>query len=229
MHVHLITPRGTTPLTNRYTCVMNVNEASEALGVSPRRVRAMISQGTIPAQMVKGRWQLQDYNPRTQRSRRPLSPSSRTALVDTLRTRSLGTLTAQTRARTADRLRALRDTSDPASLIASWWPEGDEGGDPFTRSLVRNARAGNNAYLTKLVKPRANEYLRSRERLADILKTERAVRGLSVLELADASGVQSKIISHLEKGLRVSSPAAALRTLAVVGVQPTALPDLEMK
>lgn len=213
---------------DRYSCVMDVNEASRTLGVTPRRVRALIEQGRIQARIVGGRWQIDNLDNKLSRGRRPLSSRSRSELAEAIRTRSLGAVSGQSRARAAARLRELRESSNPAVLISQWWPDREEGTDAFTRSLVANARAGNNGYIARLVAPRGQRYLRHSRQLSDALKTERAVRGLSQHDLATAAGIPVGVERSLERGITSSSPGMTRRALAAVGIEPTALPDMEL-
>lgn len=207
---------------------MDVNSAAARLGVTPRRIRALIASGHIEAERDGNRWVIVDLGRTGIRKHRPLSQRSRDALIHTIRNRTLGPLKGQERARTAARLSTLRGADDPAALIAEWWGDGDVYGDVFARSLVERARGGDNAYIRQVVAPRRAEYLRKWEDLAQVLATERTVRKLSIDDIADKAGVPASQVRRIEQARPVNAPGALRRILGVVGVEPTALPDMDL-
>lgn len=204
---------------------MNVSETARALGVTPRRVRARIEAGSIDAHKVGGRWVVGE--PVVVTRRRPLSVSSRDALSRALTQRTLGALTGQQRARTAARIRALRASEDPAQLLIDWWGGRVPHGIGFAQSLVANALAGEREYVKSVFHRPRTEYLRRGTDLADVIRTERAIRGLTRRQLADAAHVAPDALASLERAEPLTSPAAARRILRYLNIEPTALPDLE--
>jgi len=56
-----------------------------------------------------------------------------------------------------------------------------------------------------------------------------AIQGLSTDELARAAGVSVSDVRRLDRGLPMSTPSTARRVLDVLGVEPTALPDLHCR
>lgn len=205
---------------------MKTEEAADALGVSPRRVVAMIGAGQIEATKVGQRWHITTLPP--SRSRRPLSDRSRSLLARALHTRSLAGIDGQERARTAARLRELRSSNDPAALLAEWWGgAGDDEPVNFGTNLVRHALAGDRDYVREALHRRRREYLRQREDLADVVSTERRVRGLSIHDLAQTAEVPDSAVRRIERGLPMSSPSTARKVLRVLDIEPTALPDVD--
>lgn len=209
--------------TARYTCVMNVREASKALGVSERRVRALIGQGKLQAQKIGHLWEIQD--PNVQRaSRRPLSEHSRVILTQALHQRSLGNLTGQERARTAARVRELRSSADPSALLIDWWGGKLSGPLNFGTNLVQHALAGNSSYVAQALQQPRREYLRSPHVLADIVSSERLIRGLTRTRLAQEAQVLPEQLIRIEHSKPLNSPGSVRRILRVLDIEPTALP-----
>lgn len=205
---------------------MDVNQYAEAARVSPRRIRALIASGALNAKKVGRSWEISG-GPQRPLGRRPLSPISQDALADALHSRSLSGITGQTRARTAARIRALRESDDPASLLADWWggkkPRVLNGGT----SLVLHALRGDNDLVRTRLQLKPNEYLRRREDLADVVITERSIHGLSRRELAEAARVSVEVIAGIERAEPANSPGALRRVLRALEVEPSALPTLE--
>lgn len=85
---------------------MDVAEAANRLGVTPRRVRALIAAGHVKATKIGASWQVETL-PDSPRHSRPLSTRSRRMLVHALQYRTLRSLSGTDRARTAARIRAL--------------------------------------------------------------------------------------------------------------------------
>ncbi|QHF23229.1 helix-turn-helix domain-containing protein [Rathayibacter sp. VKM Ac-2804] len=207
---------------------MDVKQVAEQLGVTPRRVRAMIAAGRIEARKVGRRWEIVEV-PEV-RSRRPLSARSRRLLAHALHERTLSGLEGQERARTAARIRLLRASPDPAGLLADWWGGTVESGlVDFGTNLVQHALHGDPAYVREALHRPRREYLRRPEDLADVVGSERRIQGLSTDELAHAAGVAASDVRRLERGLPMSTPSTARRVLDVLGVEPTALPDLDCR
>ena len=204
---------------------MNTAEAARRLGVSPRRVRALIATGRVAARKVSGRWDVTDLGSGARR-RRPLSARSRRLLARALHTRSLRGLTGQERARTAARVRELRASPDAARLLVEWWGAAAPGSTGLAANLVEHALAGNWDYVTETLRRRPHEYLRRRENLADVVATERTIRGLTRRQLAESAGVRPEEVRSVERAEPVRSPATIRRILRAVDVEPTALPDL---
>ncbi|CAN5314701.1 hypothetical protein BH09ACT6_BH09ACT6_02430 [soil metagenome] len=206
---------------------MNVVEAAGELGVSPRRVRALIASGRLTAHKSGSEWVIPRLDAGPRRRRRPLSPRSRELLARSLHDRTLHGLTGQDRARTAARLRELRTSDDPGQLLIEWWGGVAPDAFGFAENLVQHAVAGNRYYVAETLRRRPREYLRRREDLADVVSGERAILGMSRQQLADSAGVLVELVRSIEAGEPVNSPAAIRRILRAVNVEPTALPDAE--
>lgn len=203
---------------------MDVKGAADTLGVSPRRVTAMISSGRVKARKVGGRWVIEEL-PTASRSGRPLSQRSRALLTRALHTRSLAGLKGQDLARTAARLRELRSSKDPAKLLADWW-DGKAPRHDIRANLVQHAIEGHHSYVADVLQRPRVEYLRRSEDLADVIHTERRIRGMDVRALATAAGVAEEDVTRMEKAEPLRSPAVARRVLRSLNVEPTALPNL---
>jgi excisionase family DNA binding protein len=207
---------------------MDVKQAAERLGVTPRRVVALIANGRIEATKVGRRWEVTKVP--GARSRRPLSVRSRQSLAHALHERTLSGLEGQERARTAARVSRLRASQDPAALLADWWG-GEVESRPvnFGTNLVEHAIAGDRAYVREALHRRRREYLRRPEDLADVVSAERRIQGFSIDDLARTAGVAVSDVRRLERGLPMSTPSTARRVLDVLSVEPTALPDLAIR
>lgn len=202
---------------------MRVSELAERMGVSPRRVRTLIAEGRVAATKVGSTWEVTDPGHGV-RGRRPLSARSRDQLSEALHHRSLRGLRGQDRARTAARIRLLRASPEPATLLIDWW-----GGVPDQKvnggtNLVANAIAGNTKHVKAMLALRRE--LRRPEDLADLVSSERAIQGLSRRELAVAADVPLDVVTRLEHAQPVASPASMQRVLGVLDIVAVALPDL---
>ena len=207
---------------------MDVKQAAERLGVTPRRVVALIANGRIEATKVGRRWEVTEVP--GARSRRPLSVRSRQSLAHALHERTLSGLEGQERARTAARIRRLRASQDPAGLLADWWGgEVESGLVDFGTNLVQHALHGDPDYVREALHRPRREYLRRLEDLADTVSSERRIMGLSIDDLARTADVEVPDVRRLEHGLPVSRPSIARRVLDALGVEPTALPDLVLR
>lgn len=204
---------------------MDVHEASETLGVTPRRIRALIQQGRLAAHKQGQAWHIDDLEPHRAR-RRPLSEHSRLILARALHNRSLIGLTGQDRKRTAARIGELRTSNDAAALLIDWWGGKPFGPLNFGTNLVEHALAGNSAYITEALHRPEEEYLRKPEDLADVVSSERLIQGLTQTELASKAGVPIEDLRKIERAIRLSSPTPSRRILRILDIEPTALPDL---
>lgn len=98
--------------------MLTVSEAAERIGVSDRRVRAMIAAGRLPAQQILGRWAVADDAVSTFTDRpagRPLSQRSAWQV--------LGYLTGTVRrlpARLEQRVLALDTVEHPEKALVAW-------------------------------------------------------------------------------------------------------------
>lgn len=201
---------------------MDVNEAALKLGVSPRRVRALISGGKIPVYRSGERWETEALPPA--RSRRPLSVRSREQLTKALRSRSLRGLAGQARARTARRLNLLRTADDPATILLDWWGGQAEEKDAYVRNLLERTLAGDTAGVRDALRRRHPAYLAKTERLSDRVGTERRIQGLSREELAHTAGVNVSDVLDVEHGRPMRTPGPSHRILKALGITPSALP-----
>jgi excisionase family DNA binding protein len=111
-----------------YSCVMrssdvkdvSVKEAASWLGVSERRVQALIEAERLSARRVGRSWLVPIAElPRVRYRSRPLSPRMARALLDSL-SGVPATVSASERGRLRGRLHALLQEDDPASLLRSW-------------------------------------------------------------------------------------------------------------
>lgn len=209
----------------RYTCVMDVHEASESLGVTPRRIRALIQQGRLTAHKQGQAWNIDGLDLHRAR-RRPLSEHSRLILARALHNRSLVGLTGQDRKRTAARIGELRTSDDAAALLIDWWGGKPFGPLNFGTNLVDHALEGNSAYVAEALRQPRREYLRKPTDLADVVSSERAILGLTPQELAVRAEVRLADLRKIERGERLSTPAPARKILRALDIEPTALPDL---
>lgn len=187
-------------------------------------MRALVAAGRVSAHKVGGRWEVTGLG-QGARQRRPLSQRSRAILAQALQTRSLRGLTGQDRARTAARIRQLRTCDDAPQLLVDWWAGSAPGPTGLAANLVEHALAGNRGYVTQTLARRPREYLRRREDLADVVATERTIRGLTRRQLAESAGVRVEDVRAVERAQPVATPATR-RVLRAVGVEPTALPDM---
>lgn len=207
---------------------MNTRDFADAHGISERRVRALIRSGSLQAEKRGGIWQIDARSWRRAATRRPLSQASREALADAIHLRSIVQLAGQTRSRTAARLRTLRATDDPAALLSDWWGGKAPRITNAGTSLVARAIAGDTRGVREQLDQRPSEYLRRREDLAHSVLSERSIQGLSRAVLADRAEVGVGVIRAIEAGERTPI-GATRRVLRELGIQPTALPSMDVE
>lgn len=203
---------------------MDVNEAAIKLGVSPRRVRALIGEGRVLAHRSGKTWNVEALP--ASRGRRPLSPTSRAQLAKALHSRSLKGLSGQARARTAQRLNVLRTSSDPAAILLDWWGGRAEEKDAYVRNLLERALAGDASGVRETLRRRRPAYLATAERLSDRIRTERRIQGLTREDLAERAGVDVSRVLDLERGRPMRSPGPSRRILEALEITPSALPPI---
>ena len=194
------------------------------MGVTPRRVRALIYEGKVVAHKVGGKWEVSALP--LPRSRRSLSPMSRQRLAKALHSRSLSGLGGQALARTAARLRLLRTADDPAQILLDWWGGAADEEDAYVRNLLQRAMSGDSAGVREELRRRHPAYLSTPARLADRITTERRILGLSHAELAERAGVERIVVLGLERGRGTRTPGPSRRVLRALGVNPSALPPM---
>ncbi|MFD3707640.1 helix-turn-helix domain-containing protein [Nocardia sp. NPDC058658] len=208
---------------------MNVAEYAELAGVSPRRVRALAAGGSLAARKMEGRWVIDEDPPGRHAVRRPLSEVSQHALARVLHTKSLTGLSGQVRARTAQRLRLLRSAQDPAQLLVDWW-----GGRPPTHldggsNLVVHAIAGNAARVREVLHRPRREYLRCPATLAQVVRDERVIQGMTRSELAERAGVDRELVADIERVARLNDLVGLRKILRALHIEPTALPAMDLR
>lgn len=102
---------------------IGVREVSARLGVSPRRVRAMIQRGDLRALSVSGRWVVEEaelVGRGGRRVARPMSPRVATALLDLLSGEEPVTLSPSEAWRLRGRRDRLFTDPAPATLLRAW-------------------------------------------------------------------------------------------------------------
>lgn len=101
---------------------VGVQECAQILGVSDRRVRAMIESGLLPARRVGGRWLVDESAvPRSRRASRAMSERMAWALLEVL-AGQIPDVAASERARLEEKAAALLRGRDAARLLRSWLP-----------------------------------------------------------------------------------------------------------
>lgn len=100
---------------------LNVAEAAKRLGITERRLRALIQAGDIYAERVGGRWVLEEAAVARHEARvaRPLSSHNAWAMID-LAEGKRPDLSAGAAYRARSRLRRLLASNEPERLLRSW-------------------------------------------------------------------------------------------------------------
>ena len=208
----------------RYPSVMDVKEFARERGISERRVRALIANGSVRATKRGRGWEIDSDSARTPApSRRPLSAESRKALSTAIQKRSIDSLEGQLRARTAKRVRALREAEDPATLLAEWWGNSAPAIIDATSSMVARAIAGDHDSVRDQFRRNPTRYLRRPEDLAAAVLSERTIRGLSVQALAVNADLAPRQVRRIEQA-DPDSVGSIRRVLRALDIEPTALP-----
>lgn len=102
---------------------MSVPDAAQRLGVSERRVRAMLKAGGLDGQKIGGRWIVNGVGlkPASRAPIRPLSVRSCWILIDAAAgERNPQSLSAVERHRLKDRISRLRSSPDPLPILRAW-------------------------------------------------------------------------------------------------------------
>ena len=188
----------------------------------------MARSGTIRAHRVGGHWEIDEVAPR-RRTRRPLSEGSRLALTHSLHTRTLDGLSGQLRARTAERIRLLRTADEPADILFDWWggvaPTHLDGGS----NLVMHAIEGDRGRVREVLHRPRSEYLREPSALAQTVRDERTIKGLTRNELAERAGVDPALVGSIERAERLSDIVGLRKVLAAIAIEPLALPPMDLR
>ena len=206
---------------------MNVKEYAKARNISERGVRKLIERGRVHATRKTGSkaWVIEDSpEPRHTRGRRPLAPRSQDALIHFFRTNNLEALDPKTRERTAQRIRLLRGSEKPAAILADWFAGQAPVGLNAGSNLVAHAVAGHDDRVRQVLHRKHAEYLRERADLAQRVRDERAIRGLTRADLAAAADVELPVLSAIERGKSIASVAAVRRVLRALDIEPAAIP-----
>lgn len=100
---------------------VSVSEAADRLGVSSRRVRQRIENGSLPAERVGNRWAIDASQLAVSLARvsRPLSPRMAWALLHLLASDEPH-VSASEKVRLRSYIRRLADQQDPAALLRAW-------------------------------------------------------------------------------------------------------------
>lgn len=156
-------------------------------------------------------------------SRRPLPQVDRDALSQALHDRGLTGLTGRLRTRTSKRMGILRNSPNPAFLLA-WWdgvtPEFKNAGT----NLVAHAILGHSDFVTFYLGIEPSWYLYTRKSLANAVRSEREIQGFTQAKLAKRAGVTVKDLRTIEQAQSVSL-STVRKVLRAVNIEPTALPD----
>ena len=206
---------------------MNVKEYAKAQNISERGVRKLIERGRVHATRKPGSkaWVIEDSSEtRHARSRRPLAPRSQDALIHFFRTNTLDGLDSKTKERTAQRIRLLRSSEGPAAILADWFAGQSPADLNAGSNLVAHAVAGHDDRVRQVLHRKHAEYLRERADLAQRVRDERAIRGLTRADLAAAADVELPVLSAIERGKSIASVAAVRRVLRALDIEPAAIP-----
>ena len=92
--------------------------------------------------------------------------------------------------------------------------------------LVQHVLRGNGSYVRERIQARPTEYLREWSALAEVVASERRIRGLTRSELAGLAGVTSVELNTLERALPFDSISAVRRMLRALDIEPSATPSI---
>jgi excisionase family DNA binding protein len=206
--------------------MLTVRGYATAAGISERRVRKLISDGTIPATRFGNSWAIDEQAVTHARAiSRPLSPRSAAMLQTALDTDSLSGLTGNDRARTAKLIRTLRGSAAPGETLRSWTKNYEPTGNKTGAALIRLAHNGNDRQISKLLSYPHRKFLNTSERLARVIRDERTISGLTIDALSSVAAVPRDDVLALEAGrwsdVKVGTARNVLRALDLV---PSVLP-----
>jgi hypothetical protein len=203
---------------------MNVHEFARQRGISKRRVRALIANGSVHATKHARAWRIDSGSaPTLAPSRRPLSAESRKALSAAIQTQSIASLEGQLRARTAKRVRALREADNPAALLADWRGNVAPAIVDAASSMAARAVAGDHDSVREQLRCHPTRYLRLREDLAETVLTDRTIQGFSIHALAAKADVTPQQLRRIEQA-SPDTVRSMRRVLLALNLEPTALP-----
>ncbi|WP_157603037.1 helix-turn-helix domain-containing protein [Rathayibacter sp. Leaf299] len=98
----------------------SVSEFAEREKVSPRRVRALIERGRLPARQVGGQWLIDQASAHRPAPSRPLSARMRAGLLAVLSGEQPGVLSASENARLRGYRNALLHSPEPDRILGAW-------------------------------------------------------------------------------------------------------------
>ncbi|MHA3724149.1 hypothetical protein ACXR2T_09750 [Leucobacter sp. HY1910] len=180
---------------------MNISEFAQREGISVQRAAKLAREDRIPAHKERGRWIVDcDASPE-KRSRRPLSRQSQDDFLYFMDRRTFDGITGSRKARAAERVRTFAASKDPVQLLRDWWADSP---DPEGRGfavLVRLAKRGTGDM--SLIRDRQRGLgvwmLDNPIDIAGRISDWRAIRGVSIHELSEATGVPETIIRTIER------------------------------
>lgn len=189
----------------------------------------MIAAGDVKAERVGRNWEVLDEDRPTVHSRRPLSETSRKALLQALNKRTLDGLTGQLRSRTAERIHMLRESDEPSALLTDWWRGSTPTGISGAANLILHAKRGDDDRVREVLHRRPERYLRRPEDLARAVRDERTIRRLSVDELGRLAGLPADAVRRVERTGGTESIGATRRILSALQISPSAIPSPERR
>ncbi|WP_374945687.1 hypothetical protein [Agreia sp.] len=95
--------------------------------------------------------------------------------------------------------------------------------------MILNAFYGDKGNLQQLLRSQPTRYLRHRDRLAEVVSSERTIQGLSRDELAARAKTSKDVVALIEQGRDPRSIGGTVRVLRALGVRASALPNWEME
>lgn len=179
---------------------MKMKELAQREGISVQRAARLARDGRVHATKVDGKWVVDSSSPVSKRSRRPLSPQSRADFLHFLDKATLDGITGSRKKRAGERVRTFIAAEDPATLLREWWAGGPAPEGRGFAVLVRLALDGRDSVLIHdRQKGLGGWILDNPHDIAGRVSDWRAIRGTSVQELSELTGVSESHIRTIER------------------------------
>lgn len=183
-----------------------------------QRARQLARTGRVPAHREGRAWAIDEtaIAPTTGRTRRPLAPQTREALIRFFDTRNLDHVTGMPKQRLTKVIRNLKRAENPSVLLRDYFagaavPEGHGGA-----AIVRAALKGNDRDANLAVRMGRHHTITSLEQLATRARDARMLAGLSLDEAAERAALPPEQIRGLERGDPASYRPLSVHRLARV-------------
>lgn len=204
---------------------LTIAEYAASERISPQRARELARTGKITARRTGRTWEIDADTSRSKYSRRPLSAQSLTDLLTVIADMNLDSVKGVRKQRAAERLRRLRTSEHPATLLSEWaGPTPARPNRAHQRAILQAAQLGRDDYLKLVLTEVDADDLSDPELLKKRLRDAMQVNRLRADTLAERAGVATEDITQLLGRGRLNNYGRTVRILRAAGLKPGAVP-----